>query len=392
MLVAADLAAIRSRTISGREDTGVKRILTISTIALLAVAMLALAACGSPSSTTTGGSSSGGSTTFTGAALVGAGATFPAPVYQSWAKAFNGVESDAKVNYQPIGSGGGVQQFIAKTVDFGATDVSLVASETAKITSPYIQFPTCLGAVVVAYNLPGLSAPLKLDGPTTAKIFLGTVTKWNDPAIAALNAGVTLPSTPIQVVHRADGSGTTSIFTKWLKGQSPEWDTKVGAGKSVQWPVGQGGNGNAGVAASMKQTAGSIGYLELQFAASSGLPVASVKAPDGSFVEPTVDSVAKAGEGLTFPITEKTSILDSKTTGAYPISSTTYVLIYKEQADKAKAQTLVDFWTWALTKGQTEVTKLNYAPLPAKVQADSLNELTGITAGGAAITASPSVK
>jgi phosphate transport system substrate-binding protein len=313
-------------------------------------------------------------------------------VYASWAQAFLKVEPNAKVNYQPIGSGGGIQQFTAKTVDFGATDVSLLASETAKISGDFIQFPTCLGAVVVSYNIPGFTGKIKLDGPTTADIFLGKIKKWNDPAIAKLNAGVTLPDTAIQVVHRADGSGTTGIFTKWLKGQSPEWASKVGSGKSVQWPTGQGGNGNAGVAAAMKQTTGSIGYLEYQYAVTTGLGVASIKAPDGSFVDASVDSVSKAGEGLSFPITETTNILDSKTAGAYPISSTTYILVYTDQTNKDKAQTLVDFWTWALTKGQSQLQTLNYAPLPQKVQTDALAEVAKIKANGSAVTPSPAVK
>lgn len=368
----------------------IQRPLVVGVAVAMLASVLALAGCGASSSSNSSSTKSGSA--FSGTALVGAGATFPGPVYSQWAQSFNKIESGAQVNYQAIGSGGGVQQFTAKTVDFGATDVSLLASETAKISDSYIQFPTCLGAVVVSYNLPGLTAPLKLDGKTVADIFLGKIKKWNDPAIATLNPGVTLPSTAVQVVHRADGSGTTSIFTKWLKGQSPEWATKVGAGKSVQWPVGQGGNGNAGVAASMKQTAGSIGYLELQYAASTGLGVASVKAPDGQFVAPSVDSVAKAASGLAFPITETTNILDSKVAGAYPISSTTYILIYTKQTDTAKAQTLVDFWTWALTKGQTELGKLNYASLPDSVAKASLAEVAKITVNGTPVTASAGVK
>jgi len=365
-----------------------KRFVSVFAVIALAVGALALAGCGQSTTSTTGGTPAA----FTGAALVGAGATFPGPVYSQWAQSFVKVEPSAQVNYQAIGSGGGVQQFISKTVDFGATDVSLLASETAKVSAPFIQFPTCLGAVVVSYNLPEVTKPLNLDGATIAKMFLGTITKWNDPAIAALNPGVTLPSTAIQVVHRADGSGTTSIFTTWLKGQSPDWASKVGAGKSVQWPTGQGGNGNAGVAASMKQTAGSIGYLELQYALSSSLPVASVKAPDGQFVVPNVDSVAKAASDLSFPITETTSILDSKVAGAYPIASTTYILIYTGQTDQAKAQTLVDFWTWALTKGQAELSTLNYAPLPDSVAKASIAELAKITVNGTAVTPSAAVK
>jgi phosphate transport system substrate-binding protein len=378
-------------TVNDEEKRGrfvkLRRLLVAGAAVALVAGALALAGCSS-------GSSNNGATTkaFSGAALVGAGATFPGPVYSAWAQSFQKVESGAQVNYQAIGSGGGVQQFTAKTVDFGATDVSLLASETAQVKGSFIQFPTCLGAVTLAYNVPGLSAPLNLDGPTLASIFLGKIKKWNDPAIAALNSGVKLPSTSIQIVHRADGSGTTSIFTTWLSGQSADWKSKVGKGKSVQWPVGQGGNGNAGVAAAIKQTAGAIGYIELQYAATAGLPVASVKAPDGTFVVPSVDSVAKAASGLSFPITETTNILDSSVAGAYPISSTTYILIYTDQTDQAKAQTLVDFWTWALTKGQSELKTLNYAPLPSSVAQSSLGELGKITVAGKAVTPSPAVK
>jgi phosphate transport system substrate-binding protein len=369
----------------------VRRALIVGVIAILLVALVAGCSSGAGSSTG-GGSASTTPAAFQGVALVGAGATFPAPVYGAWAQSFNKVESGAQINYQAIGSGGGVSQFTAKTVDFGATDVPLKAAEAAKITGSYIEFPTCLGAVVVSYNLPEVKEALKFDGATVADIFLGKIKTWNDPAIAKLNPGVTLPSTPIQVVHRADGSGTTKIFTSCLTAHSPAWSSKVGADKSVQWPTGQGGNGNAGVAASMKQTAGSIGYLEYQYAISTGLGYASIAAPDGTYVAPSVDSVSKAGEGLAFPIDEKTNILDSKTAGAYPISSTTYILIYTDQANRDKAQTLVDFWTWALTKGQASLTTLSYSPLPAKVQTDSLAELAKISSTGTSITASPSVK
>jgi phosphate transport system substrate-binding protein len=381
---------MESSTSGMERHVKMRKALTLGVIGALAAAALGLAGCSQPAPTTQGAKPA--AAPFNGAALVGAGATFPGPVYSQWAQSFIKVEPAAQVNFQAIGSGGGVQQFMSKTVDFGATDVSLVPSETAKVTDPYIQFPTCLGAVVISYNVPEITTALKLDGPTIAKIFLGTIKKWNDPAIAALNPGVTLPATAIQCVHRADGSGTTGIFTSWLKNQSPDWASKVGSGKSVQWPTGQGGNGNAGVAAAMKQTAGSIGYVELQYALSTSLPVASIKAPDGTFVTPSADSVAKAGNGLSFPITSTTNILDSKTAGAYPISSTTYILIYTSQTDKDKAQTLVDFWTWALTKGQSELGALSYAPLPASVAKASLAEVAKISVNGTKVTPSSSVK
>jgi len=368
-----------------------KKSSAFAALAVLAVAVVALAGC-SGGSGAASSSSSGSSSTFAGTSLVGAGSTFAQPFYALWSKDFNGVESGAKVNYQAIGSGGGVQQFTAKTVDFGATDVPLKSAEASAITDPYIEFPTGLGAVVVAYNVPGVTTSLKLDGPTIADIFLGTVKTWNDKAIAKQNPGVTLPSTPIQIVHRADASGTSSIFTSWLSTESPTWKTKVGAGKSVQWPSGQGANGNAGVAQAMTQTQGSIGYLEYQFATTTSLGIASVKAPDGTYVAPSSDAVAKAGGDLTFPITETTNILNSKTAGAYPLASTTYVLVYKDQKDTAKAQTLVDFWTWSLTKGQAELSKLNYVPLPSSIAQDALTQIGSITANGTPIKASASVQ
>jgi len=358
---------------------------------VLLTGVAAVAGCGT-SDTTGTTSTTKAVSAFKGTSLVGAGATFPAPVYAAWTQSFNKIETGAKINYQAVGSGGGIEQFTAKTVDFGATDVPLKDAEAAKITGSYVEFPTCLGAVVVSYNLKDVSTPLKLDGPTVADIFLGKITKWNDAAIAAQNSGVNLPATTIQIVHRADSSGTTSIFTNWLKGQSSEWGTKVGADKAVEWPKGQGGNGNAGVAAAMKQTEGSIGYMELQYAASTGLGVASIKASDGTYVVPSTESVGKAAAGLSFPISETTNILDSKTAGAYPISSATYILIYTEQSDKDKAQTVVDFWNWALTSGQDDLGALSYGALPENVRTDALAELAKVTVNGTAIAPTASAK
>lgn len=361
---------------------------TIAAVAVLAIGALTLGGCTKSSSTSSGA----GSGSFQGVPLVGAGATFPQPVYSQWTQAFVKVEPNAKINYQAIGSGGGIQQFTAKTVDFGATDVPIKSSEASAITEPYIEFPTVLGAVVVAYNVPGLSSPLKLDGATVAGIFQGKIKNWNDPAIASQNSGVTLPDLPVQVVHRADSSGTTGIFTSWLATESPEWKSAVGSGKTVQWPTGQGGNGNAGVAQAMTQTKGSIGYLEYQYALTSGLGIASIKAPDGTYVAPSSDSIAKAGQSLAFPITETTNILNSSTPGAYPLASTTYILVYTNQSSQDKAQTLVDFWTWALTAGQKDVSTLNYVPLPDSVAKDSLNEVGKISVSGTAVKPSSSVQ
>ncbi|HYT30837.1 MAG TPA: phosphate ABC transporter substrate-binding protein PstS [Actinomycetota bacterium] len=326
---------------------------------------------------------------FRGASLTGAGSTFAQPVYAGWAQGFQKVESQAKVNYQPIGSGGGVQAFASKTVDFGATDVPLQPADVTTLKgTAYIEFPTALGAVAVLYHANGVPNGLKLDAATVADIFLGTVKTWNAPEITALNPGVSLPPTAISIVHRADESGTTAVFTSWLSDGSPTWKVKVGSDKAVQWPVGQGANGSSGVAAAVSQTDGAIGYASQDYAVTSGLSSAALKAPDGTFVSPTVQAITAAGGGLTFPITADTNILNSTAPGAYPIASTTYVVIYQAQTSQDKAQTLVDFWHWALTKGQAQLTQLNYAPLPSSVAQGSLQELAKITVNGKAVTPS----
>jgi phosphate transport system substrate-binding protein len=358
------------------------RIRTIGVVAAAAVLALVAAACSSDNGT---GSSGGGN----GVALTGAGSTFAQPIYAAWSQEFLKIQSGAKVNYQGIGSGGGVEAFANQTVDFGATDVPLTPDDVATLKGgDYIEFPTALGAVALLYNVNGVENGVKLDGTTTADIFLGKVKTWNDPEIKALNSGVNLPSTPITIVHRSDESGTTAVFTTWLSDASPEWKDQVGADKAVEWPVGQGANGSSGVAAAVKQTDGAIGYASQDYAVTSGLSSATVKAADGTYVAPTTDAITKAAGGLTFPITETTNILNSTTAGAYPIASTTYVLIYTDQKDQAKAQTLVDYWHWGLTKGQAVLTALNYAPLPTDVAQASLQELAKITVNGNAVTPS----
>ena len=252
----------------------------------LTIALVA-AACSSSSSSSVGASDGG----FEGVGLTGAGATFPDPIYEQWFQDFQQVEPGAKINYQAIGSGGGVDAFTNQTVDFGASDVPLQAEEIKALPGPSIELPTVLGGVVISYNVEGLDSGLKLDGDTAAKIFLGDITTWNDPAIAALNPDVSLPSTPISVVHRSDESGTTFVYTSWLSSQSKDWDTKVGADKAVQWPTGTGGDGNDGVAAAIGQTDGSIGYLSYDFAVSANLGIADIKSDDGSFIEPDRKSV-----------------------------------------------------------------------------------------------------
>jgi phosphate transport system substrate-binding protein len=341
-------------------------------------------------------SSGSGSGSFNGVALTGAGATFPAPIYNQWFTDFRKVESGAKINYQAIGSGGGVTQFTQGTVDFGASDAPLKAAEQAALpggADGALEIPTVLGGVAIAYNVQGLQTGLKLDGTTAADIFLGKVKTWNDPEIAALNVGVSLPSTAIQIVHRSDESGTTKVFTSWLSKESSTWSTQVGADKSVQWPAGVGGDGNDGVAAGVSQTDGAVGYLSFDFAVTSHLGIAQIKRDsDGQYIAPSVDSISAAGGILQFPISETTNILNSPAPGAYPISTTTYLLVYKDQKNKEKGQTLVDFLYWALTKGQDEVKTLNYSPLPSAIQQQALALLSQITSAGTALTPSSSVK
>jgi phosphate transport system substrate-binding protein len=359
----------------------------MASVASVAVLAIVASACGG---------SSGNAGGFNGAALTGAGATFPDPIYEKWFKDFNGVESGAKINYQAIGSGGGVQQFTAGTVDFGASDAPLKDEEIQAIKDAgrdVIEIPTVLGGVVIAYKVNGLDTGLKLDGTTAANIFLGTIATWDDPAIAALNSGVTLPSTPIQIVHRSDESGTTKVFTSWLSKESTTWSDQVGADKAVEWPAGTGGDGNDGVAAGISQTDGAIGYLSFDFAVSSGLGVADIKRDsDGQFITPSVDSISAAGGILSFPITGDTNILNSSATGAYPISTTTYLLINPNQTDHDKGQTIVDFLYWALTTGQGEVSGLNYSPLPSDIQQQAMALLDQIKLNGTVIQPSSAVK
>jgi phosphate transport system substrate-binding protein len=359
-------------------------------VAAALVAVVLGTACSSK--TNNGGNNTG---SFTGKPLTGAGATFPKPIYDKWFHDFLSVESGAKVNYQAIGSGGGVEQFTAGTVDFGASDAPLKDEEIAAIKAKgrdVVEIPTVLGGVVIAYNVAGLESGLKLDGKTAADIFLGKIRAWNDPAIAQQNSGVSLPAEPIQVVHRSDESGTTKVFTSWLSKESPEWESRVGADKAVQWPVGTGGDGNDGVAAGITQTEGAVGYLSYDFAVSSGLGIADIKRDDGQYVAPSVDSISAAGGVLKFPISADTNILNSVATGAYPISTTTYLLINPAWTDKDKGQTVVDFLYWALTKGQGMTQSVNYSPLPDSIRQQTLTLLDQIQYRGKTIEPSPAVK
>jgi phosphate transport system substrate-binding protein len=276
-----------------------------------------------------------------------------------------------KINYQSIGSGGGIRQLSEGTVDFGASDSPMSDEELAKAKGgPVLHFPTVLGAVVVTYNLPAVSAPINLTPQVIADIFSGRVKKWNDTRLASLNPGVALPSSDILVVHRSDGSGTTYIFTDYLTKAAPAWKS-VGKGKEVKWPVGLGGKGNEGVAGQVKQTPGAIGYVELAYANQNKLAIAAVRNKDGKFVVASVPAVTAAAAGVAKGLPANTdyriSIVDAPGPGSYPISSFTWILVYQRQQDPAKGKKLVDFLDWALSEGQTEASPLDYAPLPAEM-------------------------
>lgn len=310
----------------------------------------------------------------------GAGATFPYPIYSKWFSEYHKLNPDVQINYQSIGSGGGIQQMLQGTVDFGATDGPMTDAELAQAKAPILHLPTVIGAVVATYNIAGVT-DLKLTPEALSGIFLGTVTKWNDPAIAGANPGVTLPSAGIIVIHRSDGSGTTYVFTDYLAKVSEAWKTKPGAGKSVAWPVGLGGKGNEGVTGLVKQTPNSIGYVELVYALQNTLPYASLKNRAGNFVVPTIESVTAAANVAEMPADYRVSITDSADPQAYPIASFTWLLIPSKIADATKGKALVGFLQWMLGPGQTMAAPLHYAPLPEKVVALERKTIEGITVG-----------
>jgi len=303
-----------------------------------------------------------------GADLTGAGATFPYPIYSKWFADY-AAKTGVKINYQSIGSGGGIRQLTEGTVDFGASDAPMSDDEQAKLKTPVLHVPTVMGAVVITYSLPGVDKALRLNGDVLAKIFNGTIVKWNAAPIAALNPGVKLPSNDILVVHRSDGSGTTYIFTDYLSSVSPDWAKAPGKGKEIQWPVGIGGKGNEGVAGQVKQTPYAIGYVELVYARQNKLPYASMQNAAGKFIEPSVQSVTAAAVGAKLPATTdfRVSIVNAAGADAYPISSFTYLLIPKTFADAAKGKKLIDFVKWALHDGEKSAPGLDYAPLPESI-------------------------
>jgi phosphate transport system substrate-binding protein len=297
----------------------------------------------------------------------GAGATFPYPIYSKWFDQYAKVDPSVRFNYASIGSGGGQQQILAQTVDFGASDGPMSDENLAKAPAKLLHIPTVAGAVVVTYNLPG-ELRLKLDGPTIADIFQGKIAKWNDARIVALNPGAKLPGTDIVVVHRSDGSGTSYIFTDYLSSVSKDWETGVGRNTSVKWPVGLGAKGNEGVAGQVKQLPGTIGYVELAYAHQNRLPITDIKNAAGMFITPSVESVTEAAATAKIPEDFRFSMVNPPGDKAYPIAGVTWLLVYEQQKDPAKGKKLVEFLNWSMTQGERMAATLDYAPLPESLQ------------------------
>ena len=344
---------------------------------------LGLAACGSSSSSSSSSTSSGSATT-----ISGAGSTFAAPVYEQWASSL----SPLTVNYQAVGSGAGITSLESKTVDFGASDPPLKPADEeaiAKNGSPAVQIPMFLGAITVSYNLPGVKTGLKLEGKTIANIYLGKIKTWNDPEITALNPGVTLPSTAITVIHRSDSSGTTSGFTSFLAAVDPEFKSKVGEGKDVQWPTGTGAKGNAGVAGAVQQTTGAVGYVEQAYALQHNFTYASVKNTSGSFIAPTLASTSAAGEGVTVPANLGIKVINSPTASAYPIASQTFLVVNKDLCKAGQSESIakgvVKFIDYGLNQGQSILGQADYAGLPASILAKSKEAAAGLQCNGTAL-------
>jgi phosphate transport system substrate-binding protein len=307
----------------------------------------------------------------------GAGATFPFPIYSKWFNEYAKIDPSVRFNYQSIGSGGGQKQILSETVDFGASDGPMSDENLAKAPRKLLHFPTVAGADVITYNLPG-DPKIKIDGPTVAAIFLGKITKWNDPAIAGQNPDVKLPDLDVVVVHRSDGSGTTYIFTDYLSKVSADWKEKVGKGTSVSWPSGIGGKGNEGVSGQVKQVPGAVGYIELAYAKQNNLSYADIKNSSGNYITPTIQSVTEALATADIPDDFRFSMTNPPGAQAYPISGTTWLLIYAEQKDHAKGEKLVQFLKWAYSDGEKLAPGLDYAPLPDALVKRALESVQGI--------------
>jgi len=313
--------------------------------------------------------------------MTGAGATFPYPIYSKWFDEYAKVDPSVRFNYQSIGSGGGQKQIIKQTVDFGATDGPMSDQNLAKAPGKILHIPTVAGAVVITYNLAG-NPTLKLDGPTIANIFLGNITKWNDPVIAGQNPGVQLPGDDILVVHRSDGSGTSFIFTDYLSKVSPEWKSGVGANTAVKWPVGLGADGNDGVSGQIQQTPGAFGYVELVYAVQNKMPAAEIKNAAGNYISPNPDSVTAALASAQIPDDFRFSMTNPSGAQSYPIAGVTWLLVYQKQDNADKGKKMVEFLNWALTKGEDMAAPLDYAPLPQPLRDRVLKRISEIQVGG----------
>jgi phosphate transport system substrate-binding protein len=314
--------------------------------------------------------------------LQGAGATFPYPLYSKWISEYQKVNPTARVDYQSIGSGGGIKQITEQTVDFGATDTPMTADEKSRVRGTLHHLPVTLGAVVLAYNVPGVATGLKLDPATLAGIFLGQIRVWNDPRIAGLNPGVKLPATPISIAYRSDGSGTTAVFTEYLAKVSVDWKAKVGAGKSVKFPAGMGAKGNEGVTGQVKTTPGGIGYVELAYAHQNNLAMVSLRNRAGKFIAPSAEGVTAAASGNQMPADLCLSLSDGVGARDYPIAAFSYLLVYQDQKNAAKGKVLADFLWWAIHDGQKFAAALDYAPLPRDVLPKVEARVRGLTSGG----------
>ena len=375
-------------------------------VAVSVAAALVIAACGSSNSSSSS-SSAGGSGGSTGtssasggsssskvspATLNGAGSTLAQPIYQQWGS--NLKSQGLTINYNGVGSGTGIADLQTATVDFAGSDPALKSADKSGMKGPVLQFPVAFGAITVSYNLPGVKSGLKLDGPTLANIFSGKIKTWNDPAIKALNSGLSLPSTAITVVHRSDSSGTTNGFTTYLSDVSPSWKSSIGAGKDVKWPVGTGAAKNSGVAAAVKQTAGAVGYVEQAYALENGFTYAAIK-NGSSYVLPTIANTSAAANGITVPADLGISTINSSAPGAYPIVSQTFLVVYKDPCkdDKESAATakgLKSFLAYAFGAGQQTLgeggNKLPYAPLPSSLAAKNNTQLATMTCNGSPIS------
>jgi phosphate transport system substrate-binding protein len=316
--------------------------------------------------------------------LNGAGATFPFPLYSKWIAEYGKANPKVKVNYQSVGSGAGIKQISDRTVDFGGSDAPMNDEQLGKAPGKIVHIPTTLGAVVVTYNLPDVKSPLKVSSEVIAGMFLGEIKKWNDPKLVALNPDAKLPATPVTIVHRSDGSGTSAVFTDYLAKTSPAWKEKVGSGTSVAWPTGVGGKGNEGVTGSIKTTPGSLGYVELVYAKQTNLPTMAIKNAAGKFVDPSLESVSSAASGVaaTIPDDLRVSITNAPGDGAYPIAAFTYALVYADGQSVAKSEAVAKFLWWGIHDGQAFSEPLHYAKLPPEIVTKAEAKLKSLKAEG----------